>query len=87
MLLALTADGLSHGGEQPVRGPAAPDERPLSGATAAGHAAQDGYRIVGVLIERWVVTGVGSILVQGMRGSLPTILSTGARGPTMLTAQ
>jgi hypothetical protein len=28
-----------------------------------------------------------SILAQGMRGSLPTILSTRLRGPTMLTAQ
>jgi hypothetical protein len=30
---------------------------------------------------------IASILAQGMRGSLPTILSTRLRGPTMLTAQ
>ncbi|MDR6975059.1 hypothetical protein J2X68_001743 [Streptomyces sp. 3330] len=38
VLLALTAAGCSHGGEQPARGPVAPDVRPLSGTTAISHA-------------------------------------------------
>ena len=38
MLLVLTAAGCSLGGEQPARGPAALDVRPLSGATASTHA-------------------------------------------------
>jgi hypothetical protein len=33
------------------------------------------------------LTGMAAVLAQGMRGSLPTILSTGLRGPTMLIAQ
>ncbi|WP_405858942.1 hypothetical protein OG407_16975 [Streptomyces sp. NBC_01515] len=38
VLLVLTAVGCSHGGEQPARGPEAPDVRPLSGATASTYA-------------------------------------------------
>jgi hypothetical protein len=36
---------------------------------------------------RGPLTGMAAVLAQGIRGSLPTILSTGLRGPTMLIAQ